>query len=98
MFNHQIKDKQLIVKFTGRMDTQASQLDESELYKIIEENNDKSCAFDLADVDYIASAFLRICLTAAEKLGHSNFSIINVQPQIKKIFKVAGIDKIFGIS
>lgn len=49
--------------------------------------------FDLEKVEYIASAFLRICLSIAKNLNPGNFSIINTSPEVKKIFKIAGLDQ-----
>ena len=54
--------------------------------------------FDLNTVDYIASAFLRVCLSTAKKLEKDHFSIVNCLPTVKKIFKISGFDKMFAIS
>lgn len=48
--------------------------------------------FDLARVDFIASAFLRLCLQAAKKAGEDSFRIVNTLPPVKKLFAVAGLD------
>ncbi len=55
------------------------------------QQNDKM-AFDLAGVDFIASAFLRICMLAARQMPPGNFIIINSQPAVQKIFSIAGLD------
>ena len=49
--------------------------------------------FDLKGVDYIASSFLRICVKVSKKIGSENFSVINVSPVVKKVFKMSGFDK-----
>ncbi|MFC1770842.1 STAS domain-containing protein [Candidatus Margulisiibacteriota bacterium] len=59
--------------------------------------NISAVIFNMQDVDYISSAFLRICITTGKKLGRENFSLINVLPEVKKVFKIAGIDKILEI-
>ncbi len=53
--------------------------------------NDKM-TFDLAGVDFIASAFLRICMLAARQMPRGHFIIINCQPAVQKIFSIAGLD------
>ena len=49
--------------------------------------------FDLAKVEYIASSFLRICFQVNKEAGAGNLSLVNVSPEIKKVFKIAGMDK-----
>jgi len=57
----------------------------------------KLVVFDLQGVDYIASAFLRICARISKEVGAGKFSIIHVSPNVKKIFKLAGLDKFIKI-
>ncbi len=96
-------------KFTGRMDSlvclQEAPLVEERLNEVL-----KSLAsggspgvllkavFDLEGVDYIASAFIRICVKASKTLKKENFSIVNTDPQVKKVFKIAGLDEQFNVS
>ncbi len=54
--------------------------------------------FDLQGVDYIASAFIRICLKTSKTVKKENFSIVNTDPQVKKVFKIAGLDEQFNVS
>jgi anti-anti-sigma factor len=89
------------LSFKGRMDTLAvakvTELIQAEpgLQNPEKENN---LVFDLKDVDYVASSFIRICLTHAKKEGAGRFSIINCQPFVKKTFKISGLDEILNIS
>jgi anti-anti-sigma factor len=48
--------------------------------------------FDLGDVDYIASAFIRICLQTA-KTTSGKFSVQKTNPFVMKIFMMTGLDK-----
>jgi len=52
----------------------------------------------MQDVDYVASAFLRMCLKVVKEVGPRNFSVINVHPNVKKVFKIAGFDKQLSIT
>lgn len=54
--------------------------------------------FDLKEVDYIASSFIRICVSTAKQLKKGNFEIINSDPVIKKTYKVAGLDEILNVN
>ena len=55
-----------------------------------------SIAFDLAGVDFISSAFLRLCLQAAKTSGGGAFRIVGVSPAVKKLFVVAGLEHLLG--
>lgn len=54
--------------------------------------------FDLKDVAYIASSFLRLCLIAAKKADSGGFSIVNTAPEIIKIFRISGLGGILNVS
>jgi anti-anti-sigma factor len=54
---------------------------------------------DLARLDYIASAGLRVILLTLKRVAGSGASLklINVNPQIHDIFRYAGFDRIIDI-
>jgi anti-anti-sigma factor len=54
--------------------------------------------FDLGGVDYVASSFLRLSLIAAKGVTKGNFSIINTDPQVLKVFKIAGLSSLLNVS
>ena len=54
--------------------------------------------FDLQGVDYVASAFFRICLVVVKKAGSDKLTIINLSPMCKRMFKIAGLDRIFKLA
>ena len=82
--------------FSGRLDTlHCATLENDVLGEL--DGNLAGVVFDLKDVDYIASCFLRICIQAAQKAGGAKFSIVNVQPQVKKVLKLSAFDKMFSI-
>ncbi len=93
-----LKNEVLTISFAGRMDSRASTDLESELTEKLAEITCKKIVFDLDGVDYIASAFLHICLVTAKKVGQENFSVINTKAHIKKTFIIAGLDQIFKIT
>lgn len=54
--------------------------------------------FDLEQVDFIASGFIRICIETAKTVTSRNFSVVNTRPVIKKTFKIAGLDKTLNVT
>jgi anti-anti-sigma factor len=55
---------------------------------------------DLAGLEYIASAGLRVFLMTQKRIKASGagLKLINVAPQVRDIFRYAGFDRIFDIS
>ena len=89
-----------IITFYGRMDTIATEKVNSALPASSEITNVDQAwklKFDLAEVDYIASSFIRICVSHAKMAGPGNFSIMNCQPFVKKTFKITGLDDLLNI-
>ena len=50
--------------------------------------------FDLTGVDFVASAFLRLCIMVQQKAASQPLTLVNVAPPIKKVFKIAGLDQL----
>lgn len=88
-------DGSLICTLNGQIDTLESQKLEAMLKEHI--TTHQSVAFDLQNVTYICSAFLRVCLHVAKSVGAANFSLIELTPPIKRVFKMAGMCEIFNI-
>ena len=81
----------LICVFPGNMDTETCEAFSGELLKNVKESKGP-VVFDMEKVDYVASLFLGLCMTALKQLGADNFSVINVHPNVKKVFKIAKMD------
>ena len=84
-----LNNGKIVCKFLGRMDTTRC----VEAEKIVMDFIDaaETIVFDLDGVEYIASSFLRLCGKASHKVVDGNFSIVNVTPSVKKVFKIAGL-------
>ncbi len=100
-FEYIAEEKTIKVIFNGRLDYLAA----GELNEIIQsepliknKNPEDSIIFDIGGVEYIASAFIRICVWSAKYAGGGRFSIINCQPLVKKTFKVSGLDEMLNVS
>ena len=92
----------LVCRFDGRMDGAVSQ----EAQAAVEEKvmgllstwpERLSVVFDVEKVTFVSSAFLRLCMAVAQKVGASRFSVRATNPGLKKIFLVAGLDKLFPV-
>ncbi len=101
MLKHVIEDNKMVFMFPNKLDTTSAMTIETELHQILSspENNEKisEYIFNLKDVEYICSSFLRCCLKIAKHVGEHQFVITNVNPVVFKVFKITGFDKILKI-
>jgi len=88
----------LTFTFDTRMDSKNSLDTEKNIDRIMHSQSPKKIIFNLKNVEYIASAFLRICITTVKQVGKENFTLTNTQPQIKKIFQISGLEEFFDIT
>ena len=79
----------VVFTFSKCMDTSKCLGSEEAVMKAIDDA--EKVIFNLDGVDYIASSFLRLCSKASDKVKSENFSMINVTPAIKRVFKIAGL-------
>jgi anti-anti-sigma factor len=106
-FDHHSREKHLVCRFSGRLDTvNCTNLSEEIQNKLQElkqgqnekEHLEKKIDFDMKDVTFISSSFIRICLITYNYAGKGNFTIINCDPFLKKTFKIAGLDDLLSVS
>jgi anti-anti-sigma factor len=83
-------------QFAGRLDTaKCNQIEidiRASLLRV-----DAPVVFDLKRVDYVSSAFLRLCVFAYEQAIEYGFSVINVPPTVEQVFKIAGLNDMIKI-
>ncbi|MBN1914944.1 MAG: STAS domain-containing protein [Parachlamydiales bacterium] len=91
----------LLFKFNKRMDTVHTDDVMNDIQKKIElsQRDKPAIVFDLGNVDYICSSFLRLTLWVAKQANknHEEFEIKNTKYDVKKIFQYVGFDKIMTI-
>lgn len=92
MHKTEISDGKATFKFEQRLDTVTCSGIETELIAELKGTR-LPIVFDIGKVDFVSSAFIRICLIAAKQAGGGNFHVANAAPQIKKVFKIAGLDQ-----
>ncbi|NQT22753.1 MAG: STAS domain-containing protein [Candidatus Omnitrophica bacterium] len=79
-------------ELAGAIDGESYQQLEEELKEIIDEKT-KAVILDMGRVDYISSIGIRVVVWAKKQLQKRNatFAMINLQPQIKKVFEMMKI-------
>ena len=75
----------------GRVDT----ITAPELEAAIVLDGVEELVFDLAHVDYISSAGLRVLLSAQKKMAGKSMKIANSKPAVKEVFDITGFSDIF---
>ncbi len=96
MFNITTQSDRLTCTFPERMDTLACEKHQEQINQQVSRTG-LPVTFDLSGVGYVASSFIRICMRAAQAVGRDHFDMINVAPEIKKVFKIAGLDQQLNI-
>lgn len=95
------QQKKLTCNFEGNLDTRVSLDLSSEVSNAVllvkgDENLETKARFDivfnLQDVTYIASSFIRICVSTAKQTESGRFAIINAHPEIRKTFVMVGLE------
>ncbi|MGD9787892.1 MAG: STAS domain-containing protein [Sulfuricellaceae bacterium] len=94
MFQSQCEEGKLRVAFSGRMDTTQSTAIQEELLARVTATP-LPVVFDLKDVEFVASAFLRLCLSTAQRVGANRLTLANASPAVRKVFAIAGLDRHF---
>lgn len=92
------EEGQIIVAFTGRLDTPAAQEANPVINPLLEEA-DKTIFLDCKEMTYISSSGLRIFLTlrkAAEDKG-GKIIIQNINDDIRSVFMMTGFLNLFEI-
>lgn len=88
-----------IISIIGKMDTVDSKEVEAKLEAAIGEKKDK-IIINLEGVQYISSVGLRVLLTALRKQensrGKGSFHLTSMQPFVKNVFKITGLEKVFS--
>jgi anti-anti-sigma factor len=87
-----------IVTITGRLDGFGAQQLESGLKEIVRDDT-RSVIFNLAGVDYLSSAGIRVFLGLKKRLKQrgGTLALINIQEFPKSVLEMAGFNKVFDI-
>lgn len=92
------KDGKYIATLEGRLDTASAEKTEKEL-SVLKDCIGHDIIIDCEKLEYISSSGLRILLAIKKNaiVAGSKVSLINLNNEIMKVFKVTGFDDIFNI-
>jgi len=95
----QVKDKTHVIEVNGEIDVYTSPKVKEAINALIEEGS-YFLAVNLEGVRYIDSTGLGVLIGALKKVREhdGNITLVCTNPQIKKIFNITGLVKIFSIS
>ncbi|MCP4176324.1 MAG: STAS domain-containing protein [bacterium] len=89
---HQNKNnREVTLKFNGIMDTRKCIDIEGKILSEIEGADQIN--FDLTEVEYVSSTFIKLCIKTSKKTNIKRLSILNTTPNVGKVFKILGLDK-----
>ncbi|HZY20497.1 MAG TPA: STAS domain-containing protein [Ramlibacter sp.] len=88
-----------ILRPVGRLDSASS----PELERAVLERLEQGCkrmVFDLADMDYVSSAGLRVILLAGKKLraGQGRLAISGMREMVREVFEMSGFLTLFAVT
>jgi anti-anti-sigma factor len=93
MNSYLLNDNLLTCVLRGKLDTMNCAVLDNELTQNLS-NGITTVIFDLKDVDYISSTFLRTVIRLVKAYGKENFAITNVQPSVMLVFKISNLAEI----
>ena len=98
-------DNTLYCSFSGRLDGSICSEIEHDLLQHVsdfkkdhENKEDTRLNFDLSEVIYISSAFLRLCLICFKIFGKDCFSVTNTSGEIHNVFRISGFTDIIHVT
>jgi len=91
-----IEKEKTILELKGELDIFSSPTFKEKLYGIIE-NSQNDIILDLSEISYIDSTGLGVFVGALKKAKQKNLNIKlrNLKPNVKKVFSITGLDKVF---
>ena len=103
-FEYNQAEPKLVCNIRGRMGTETNEPFLAKVTEKITESKstlpnpaDLKVSFDMRDVTYIASSFIRSCIVISRLVEAGSFDVVNASPVIKKTFKIAGLDELLQV-
>jgi anti-sigma B factor antagonist len=87
----------IILSPNGKLSTAATKEFNTSIEEALKESS--TLVLDFKDVSYMASAALRVLVTAQKKLyaDGGSLTLLNVGEEVMEIFEVTGLDEVFDI-
>lgn len=91
-------DGVMMLSFCGRLDASSATETENELNKIIDDS--PKLIIDLAELEYISSAGLRVLLVAAKRIRRENgkMCLCALKDSVLDVFEISGFSAIFDLA
>lgn len=89
----------LIARASGRVDGATYRAFQEDLDACIQEDDQHVVLLDLADVEYMSSAGLRVLLLTTRSLARQgkSFAVSGLQPEVREVFHMSGFDRIIPV-
>ena len=86
------------LSLSGKLDTTTAKTFEAKILALIE-SGDRRFVVDLAQLEYVSSAGLRVFILAAKRLNSANGKIVlcALKDPVKEVFDIAGFLSVFSI-
>jgi anti-sigma B factor antagonist len=86
------------LSLSGKLDTTIAKLFEEKILAQIE-SGERRFVIDLAQLDYISSAGLRVFVIAAKRLNSANGKVVlcALKEPVREVFDIAGFSSIFSV-
>ncbi len=92
------KDGILELSISGRLDA-VSAVEADKTFSSIIDGENSNLLIDLAELDYISSAGLRVLLVVAKRIqqNRGKVALCSLNANVKEIFEISGFSSIFNI-
>ncbi len=92
------KDHVYFIELNGPIDSDTYNELQEKLNEVIDDNT-KAVILDMGGVDYVSSAGIGVVMNVKKSLQqkNANFAMVNLRPQIKKVFDVMKILPVIDI-
>ena len=54
--------------------------------------------FDIGNVEFVSSSFLRLVIQVAKKVGRENLSLTGLSENVREVFVISGLDEMLALS
>mgnify|MGYP003353431081 FL=1 len=92
----QQEGKATVVGIQGRLDTVTAPACEEQLRNLVE-NGSTHFVLDLAQLDYISSAGLRVLLIVSKLLTQGSICLTGLKPNVRTVLDISGLSGMFKI-
>jgi len=92
----ELNEKELVITLKGRLDTMTAPELEAELKESLE--GVEKLVIDMAELEYISSAGLRVLLSAQKTMNRQGEMVVrNANEQIKEVFDLTGFNELLTV-